>query len=99
MVLGSVREPGRWSGVPLFEAELNDRWWPLGNMDGDFIVVHLGTERVFWGEKDVPPVRLEANDIASFLATYRDRLASGKFTLEEGADSQHERPCPRPRHR
>jgi cell wall assembly regulator SMI1 len=64
---------------PLTEAELNAAWFPLGNIQGDFLAVHLQTERVYWAVKDFPALRLAAPTLTDFICAYADKLWDDQY--------------------
>ncbi len=62
--------------TPLLPAELDGRWFPFANIQGDFLAVHLDTGRVFRAVKDHPALRLAGASLATFLGDFADHLWS-----------------------
>jgi cell wall assembly regulator SMI1 len=83
-VLRCREEAEAWTPTSLLDAEISERWWPLARMDGDFLVTNLDSGRVFWAAKDVPPLKLAAESLPEFFATYLRRLEAGDYALEDG---------------
>ncbi len=63
--------------TPLLPTERNDKWFPLANIQGDFLAVHLDTGRVFRAIKDFPALRLAGTSLVAFLSDFADRLWNG----------------------
>ncbi len=68
-------------GSQLLESELTSRWAPFANTEGDFLALNLDSGRVFRVVKDVPAIRLEADDLPSFLGRYASRLWEDFYAL------------------
>lgn len=64
--------------TPLRPDELNARWFPFANIQGDFLVLHLDTGRVFRAVKDLPALRLAGASLTEFFCAYADRLWNGE---------------------
>lgn len=69
--------------TPLLPEELDGRWFPFANMEGDFLALHLGTGRVFRAVKDFPALRLAGASLTAFLCEYADRLWNGNYDTND----------------
>ena len=63
--------------------EETEGWWPLAaGGSSSYIAVNLDTGRVFFAEKDSPPLRLAGAGVGEFLAGYARAVRSGEYEVE-----------------
>lgn len=68
--------------TPLREQEYSAAWWPLAVFNfSSYLAVNLDTGRVFDVEKDVPALRLLADDLAGYLADYATAVWDDHYVL------------------
>lgn len=67
--------------APLRDEEFSPRWWPLAEGNSAFLAVNLDTGRVFRFVKDVPALRLAAEDVGRFLAEYAAAVQRGDYDI------------------
>lgn len=60
----------------------SDRWFPFANTEGNYLALQLETGKVARMVKgDLPWLRLEAPDLASFVGSYASALWDGRLIL------------------
>ena len=73
------------SGLTADEAQ-SDEWFPVAKRGKDCVIVNAASGRVFAGAESAPHVKLLANSVPQWLASYVEAVERDEYALVMGPD-------------